>query len=215
MRLTLFSAALLATGITSAAVPVDGWYTSVFGGYTYVPDNVRLYTFFGNFINSSSFNSGYNAGGRVGYQSNPMRYEVEYTYIHANARYFKVNFIGQTGVTGYSSGNLAMANVYYDTPEVLPSVVPFLGFGIGYAYIQDRLNSISPQGYATFLSVNENAFAVQGTAGFTYNFAENYAMNLAYRYVSTTSTSNNLGLRYQAHIANAGVVYHFDNGSYK
>lgn len=212
MRLTLFSAALLATGIASAATPVDGWYTSVFGGYTYVPDNVRNYSF-GNYINNASFNGGYNAGGRVGFQSNPLRYEAEYTYIHADARYFKINFIGQTGISGYSSANLGMANIYYDTPEMLPGIAPYLGLGLGYAYIQQRLNSLGPLGF-TFISMNDSSFAYQGTAGLNYNFSENYTANLAYRYVSTTS-SDNLGTRYQAHIASAGVVYHFDYGNYK
>ena len=212
MRLTLFSAALLATGIASAATPVDGWYTSVFGGYTYVPDNVRIYSF-GNYINNASFNGGYNAGARMGYQSNPLRYEAEYTYIHANARYFKVNFIGQTGVSGYSSANLGMANIYYDTPEMLPGIAPYLGLGLGYAYIQERLESFGPAGF-TFISMNDSSFAYQGTVGLNYNFSENYTANIAYRYVSTTS-SDNLGTRYQAHIASAGAVYHFDYGNYK
>ena len=212
MRITLLSAALLATGITYAATPIDGWYTSVFGGYTFVPDNVDN-TAFGQLINQSSFNKGYNVGGRIGYKSNPLRYEGEYTFIHANARYFQINLLGQTGVSGYSTANLVMANVYYDTPEILPAIAPYLGFGIGYAYVQDQLDSTGPIGNTYFYTTN-SSFAYQGTAGLTYNFSENYAINLAYRYVATSS-SNNLGSVFQAHIANAGVIYRFDIGNYK
>lgn len=212
MRITLLSAALLATGIASAATPVDGWYTSVFGGYTYVPDNVSNYTF-GVYLHNSSFNEGYNVGGRVGYQSNPLRYEAEYTFLHASNRYYKINAIGQTGVSGYSQANLLMANVYYDTPEMLPGIAPFLGMGLGYAYIQNSLNSSGPFGYTTF-DMSDNAFAYQGTVGLNYNFSENYAVSLAYRYVSTTSLDN-LGNRFQAHVANAGAIYRFDRGNYK
>jgi opacity protein-like surface antigen len=212
MRITLLSAALLATGITFAAAPIDGWYTSVFGGYTFVPDNVDNNAL-GYYINHSSFTSGYNAGGRIGYKSNPLRYEGEYTFINSSAKYFKINLIGQTGVSGYSQANLAMVNVYYDTPEMLPAITPFLGFGIGYAYVQDKLYSTGPSGNGYFTASN-TSFAYQGTAGLTYNFAENYAASLAYRYVATSS-SNNLGNVFQAHIASVGAIYRFDIGNYK
>lgn len=212
MRLTVMSAALLVTGLASAATPVDGVYTSVFGGYTYLPDNMSNNAF-GFYRNHAAYNSGYNAGGRLGYQSNPMRYEAEYTYLSTNTEYFYLNGIRQTGVTGYSSANLLMANVYYDFPDMLPAISPFLGVGIGYAYVQSSLNSTGPLGITSF-KASDNEFAYQGTAGITYNFAEHYAMNLAYRYVATSS-SDQLGKVFQAHMANVGVVYHFDQGNYK
>ena len=212
MRNILLSAALLTAGLATAATPIDGWYTSAFGGYTYVPDNLNTYRY-GYYINHGSFNKGYNVGGRIGFKSNPMRYEAEYTFIHANARNFQLNYALQSGVTGYSSANLLMANVYYDTPEMLPAISPFLGLGLGYAYVQNGLNSTGPV-VPLYFSASRNSFAYQGTVGLTYDFAENYAINLAYRYVATTS-SDNFGSIFQAHIANAGVVYRFDNGLYK
>jgi opacity protein-like surface antigen len=212
MRLTLLSAALLASGIASAATPVDGWYTSVFGGYTYLPDNIYNYNY-GLLRNGSGYNNGYNAGGRFGYQSNPIRYEVEYTYLHANAKHFDVNEVRQTEVSGEASGNLLMANLYYDFPDMLPAVAPYLGVGIGYAYIQSTLASTGPDS-ATYFNTDDSAFAYQGTAGITYNFAENYAMNIAYRYVATDKTDG-FGKIFQAHLADIGVVYHFDQGNYK
>lgn len=212
MRITLFSAALLASGLASAATPVDGWYTSVFGGYTYLPDNVSNYSF-GVLRNYVSYGGGYNAGGRIGYQSNPLRYEAEYTYLTANTRYFRINNLVQTGVTGNAFANLLMANIYYDFPEMLPAIAPFLGIGIGYAYLQTSLNSTGPNGITLF-KASDNSFAYQGTVGLTYNFAENYALNLAYRYVATR-TNDNFGKDFQAHIANAGVIYRFDQGNYK
>ena len=69
MRITLLSAALLATGIASAATPVDGWYTSVFGGYTYLPDNVSINYFWYTYVTVLLLISGYNAGGRIGYKA--------------------------------------------------------------------------------------------------------------------------------------------------
>lgn len=212
MRIRLFTVTLLASTIATAATPVDGWYTNVFGGYTYLPDNISNAAS-GVFFNGAGYTSGYNVGGRVGYQSNPMRYELEYTYLNATANNFNVNYIGQTGVTGYSSANLAMANVYYDFREILPTLSPFAGAGIGYAFLQARLNSVGPLALTSF-STNENSFAYQGTVGLTYNFAENYALNASYRYVATSS-SDGFGKTFQAHMANIGATYHFDYGNYK
>lgn len=212
MRITLFSASLLATGLAVAATPIDGWYNSIFGGYSYIPDNINRLTW-DKLRNSSSYNGGYNAGARVGYSNNPFRYELEYTFIQAQANHFNINDIPQIGVHGRTQANLAMVNVYYDTAEVMPATTAFLGFGIGYALMQTSLNSKGPFD-RTYFSVSENGFAYQGTAGLTYNFAENYALNLAYRYVATAE-SGNYGKIFQAHLADAGVIYHFDYGNYK
>jgi len=106
-----------------------------------------------------------------------------------------------------------MANLYFDGPEFLPSVVPFLGVGIGYSQIETTLNSLGPDAVTGF-KADGNEFAYQGTVGLTYNFAENYALNLGYRYAATTK-SDNFGSNFQAHMVNAGVVYHFDRGNYK
>jgi opacity protein-like surface antigen len=213
MRFTLFSAALLATGLSTAAVPVDGWYLSAFGGYSYIPDHVNN-TLFGYFIDHGAFRSGYNTGARLGYQSCPLRYEAEYTFLYASAKAFRLADIDRPDVTGYTSANAIMANVYYDTPEMLPAIAPYLGFGIGYAYIQDSLHSVISPVDSIHFRANNGSFAYQGTAGLSYNFCENYALTLAYRYL-TTASSNKLGDRFQAHMASAGVVYRFDYGDYK
>lgn len=204
--------AALFTGAAHAAIPIDGWYTSVFGGYTFVPDNFEILAP-GLHVNKSSFNSGYNVGGRVGYQSNPLRYEGEYTHMSVGARSFRINNIRQFGVSGYSTANIIMANVYYDTPEMLPALAPFLGIGIGYANVQETFNGTAPVLFSHF-SASENSFAYQGTLGLTFNYSEIYTFNLAYRYIATSS-SGNLGHIFQAHNAAIGIIYHFDNGEYK
>jgi opacity protein-like surface antigen len=212
MRTTLLTTALLVSGITSAATPVDGWYASAFGGYTYVPSHVYLYQY-GLFRDNDGYNGGYNAGARYGFQSNPLRYEAEYTYLTANAKHFNVNFQPQTGTTGYTSGNFIMANIYYDTPEMLPAIAPFLGAGIGYGYLKTKLASGGPLG-PTYFNDGEGGFAYQGTVGLTYNFAENYAVNVAYRFIATDQIDL-FGRSYTAHLASAGAIYRFDQGNYK
>lgn len=212
MKFILFSSALLATGIASAAAPVNGWYLSAFGGYTHLSSNINT-SHFGTFHSNVDYTNGYNAGGRLGFQSNPIRYEFEYTYINATAKEFRINHIRQSGVTGNASSNLVMANLYYDFPEMLTTISPFIGVGIGYSFMQTNLDSDGPFG-ATFFKANGNAFTYQGTAGLTYNFSENYAINAAYRYTAT-SNAGRFGKSFQAQMGNAGIIYRFDTVSYK
>lgn len=213
MRITLLSAALLATGLASAATPVDGWYSSVFGGYTYLPANINNYTPIFIHRDGTGYGSGYNVGGRIGFQSNPLRYEAEYTFLRSSLKHFYINGIKQTNVTGYSAGNFIMANIYYDCPEMLPAISPYLGLGVGYGYLQANLSSLGPI-IPTSLSITDSVFAYQGTAGITYNFSENYAVNLAYRYLAT-ARPDNFGTSFQAHMATVGAIYRFDQGNYK
>ncbi len=212
MRLPLIIASLLTTSLAGASTPINGWYAGAFGGYTYVPNNVR-YSVNGLTRTDASYDSGYDAGGNIGFKSNPMRYEGELTYIHADLNSFKVNNFTQTGVSGYNYDILAMANVYYDFPNLLNTLQPFLGVGIGYAWVYSQLDSTGPL-TTTYFSGSNSAFAYQGLAGITYNFAENWALNLGYRYVATVKV-NNLGAMFQAQMGNLGVVYRFDEGNYK
>lgn len=212
MKLVFVSAALFASSMVNAATPIDGWYTGVFGGYTYLPNNISI-THDGLTRSNASYQSGYDAGGSIGYKSNPMRYEGEITYLYAHLKNFKLNRIQQNGVKGHGEALLAMANVYYDFPNLLYTLQPFLGFGIGYGWLNAKLNSTGPL-IATQYSGTNTLFTYQAMAGLTYNFSENYALNLGYRYVST-SRANELGKRFQANLASVGAVYRFDEGSYK
>ena len=211
MKIRLISAALLASSVASAATAVDGWYSSLFGGYTYLTDNISTYHN-GVYLNDLGYNGGYNVGGRVGYQSHPLRYELEYTYLRADTSHFAVNYRRPFEVTGATDANLFMVNAYYDFPQMLPAISPFLGVGIGYSFLEAALSTTGQRG-ATYLSTHEGAFAYQGTAGLTYNFGESYAVNIAYRYISTNKVSN-FGRTFQAQMASAGAIYHFDGGTY-
>lgn len=212
-RITFAIVALLSAASASAATPINGWYSSAFGGYTYVPGNIGNVTNLGLTRSDTSFKPGFDAGGSLGFKSNPMRYEGELTYLKSNLDHFNVNGVRQTSPLGYTSAALGLANVYYDFPGITMDIQPFLGAGIGYAWVQNKLNSTGPYGSTSFSNSN-SAFAYQATGGLTYNFAENYALSLGYRYVATTNISE-LGQMYQAHIANLGAVYRFDGNNYK
>lgn len=212
MRFAFITATMLSTTIATAATPINGWYSSAFGGYTYLPGNINS-TSLGLTRSNATYQSGFDAGGSLGFKSNPMRYEGELTYLKANLNRFDVNGVRQTKPSGYTNAAIGLANVYYDFPGIAMALQPFLGAGIGYAWVQNKLNSTGPFGITNFSTAN-SVFAYQATGGLTYNFAENYALSLGYRYVGTTNIAE-AGQMFQAHIANLGAIYRFDGNSYK
>ena len=212
MKVAVLSIALLTSNLTYASTPIDGWYSNLFGGYAYVPNNIDK-TYAGLTYSNAGYKAGYDAGASIGYKSNVMRYEGQVTYVNAPLKSFNLNNVPQTGVTGQNDVVLGFANVYYDFPNYLNCLQPYLGVGIGYSWVNAALKSTGPYGKSTYSGYN-TPFSYQGSAGVTYNFAESYALNLGYRYVATVK-ANNLGKMYQAQLANLGVVYRFDGNNYK
>ena len=211
MRVAFFSAALLASGAALAAAPLEGWYGNVFGGYSYWPDNISSNRF-GLALDRAISKPGYNVGTRIGFKSTPLRYEGEFTFIQANLDHFYINDIRHSRINGSTSAALGMANIYYDFPDMVPGVQPFLGVGLGYGRIDGTIKSFYP--LPSRFGANSSVFAYQATGGFTFNFCENYALDLAYRYVGTTRI-NTLGKMFQANLATFGVTYRFNDDSYK
>jgi opacity protein-like surface antigen len=222
MRIALFSATFLASSLGFAATAIDGLYGSFFGGYAYLPDNIsKIHE--GHRFQRASFGNGFNAGVRFGFQSNPLRYEGEYTFLYASALNFRTRLLPHTPGTlthhrhakGSTSASLGMANIYYDFPDIVPCISPFLGVGLGYAWAQTALRKNYPL-LLTHRHISESgsAFGYQGTGGFTFNFVESWALNIAYRYVGTTRIEN-LGKVYQGHLASVGLVYRFNEYKYK
>jgi opacity protein-like surface antigen len=212
VRRTLIACALLLTTLTAiAATPIDGWYSSAFAGYAYLPNNIDK-TRNGITYTDANYESEYNVGGSFGYKSNPMRYEGQVTYINAMLNHVFENGLRDPRVAGYNNAIIGLANVYYDFPMLIPTISPFLGVGLGYGWINVKVDN-SRLNISDF-RIADSAFAYQGTAGITFNFAENYALNIAYRYIGT-NTVFKLGKPFQAHLANVGVIYRYDEAKYK
>lgn len=205
-------ALLMVCAISRAAPPIDGLYTSIFGGYTYLPGNVNHVNNDNVMISSASYQGGYNAGGSIGYQSTPMRYEGQITYLNTNISRFNANNVTQIDTHGYTQSVLGMANIFYDFVNLNPILQPFLGGGIGYGWFQTDINSTTPSVNA--FEAHNSTFAYQGSAGITFNFAENYAVNLNYRFIGTARLGE-FGKMFQAHLANATAIYRFDGSKYK
>lgn len=241
MRSLLFYSTIFISSFAKAAVPIEGCYVSVFGGYSYLPSNVNkvTYGFFPTFLpneipstflnrnptienfyrNRASYRNGYHGGGRLGYQRTPFRSELEVSYVFASLGQFRINDIKQFGVEGESTGTFFFSNIYYDFPEYIVTIAPFVSTGIGYGFVTAHLNSLRSVRlpgplYHTQFKAHDSTFAYHGDVGVSYNFAENYSLNLAYRYIGTTGNSH-FGRSFQAHLASAGIVFRLDGDSYR
>lgn len=213
MKKTILSTLMFVSGIASAQTAIDGWYANVFGGFSQLPENIRT-TENGIFWNRAKYHFGYDVGGSIGYKSSALRYEGQFTYLDSQVKRFNTNGIQPGLLDGESTATVLMANVYYDLPDMVPGISPYLGGGIGYAYLQSKLGAGSGTTFTSVLDINDSVFAYQATAGLTYNFAENYAVNIDYRYIGT-SRAGSYGEIFQANLAEVGATYRFDGGSYK
>ena len=213
MKKIIFSALILASGTSFAQVPINGWYSNVFGGFTQLPEDVNT-TASGVYWNHTKYRYGYDAGGSIGFKSNPLRYEGQFTFLDVEAKNLSVNGLRPERLKGETTAAFLMANVYYDFPDMVPGISPYLGGGIGYGYINARMGAGNAAAFLYVLDVNDSVFAYQGTAGLTYNFAENYAINIDYRYIGT-SRVDGLGKIFQANLGEIGATYRFDGGVYK
>lgn len=208
--LTIFN--YLLSNCAFAAVPIPGWYGTLFGGYANVLKNIDLLRDSYRYDNIR-YEPGFDAGGTFGFKSNPMRYEGEFKYIRARPTKFAINNYIPTGISGFSTAYLGFANIYYDFPTIIEPLEPYLGFGIGYGYI---FTKVLHDGiiFNTEHRFQDSVFAYQPIVGVTYNFSEFYALNVDYRYVGT-SHMDNYGKRYQANLFNVGLVFRLDGKIYK
>src|SRR6266404_5336496 len=171
---------------------------------------------------TANFDSGFNVGGRLGYQWGPWRFEEEYNY-----RRNGLSSLSATGIfgntitsggqfTGQRFAHAIMTNVIYDFTIGWP-ISPHIGAGVGAVDIIDSvtLNNTTinalPPGVAqtpaglvpvpqtfggTFLKGSGWQFGYQAIGGIRYDFSPTVAFDLDYRYLATTDpTFSNSGRR--------------------
>jgi len=206
------------------------FYVGPEGGWTSLSnqkDTVSTPTFlvngagpFNRFNLSARYDSGFNAGARLGIQYGPLRVEEEYSYRH-NGLSSLGSFFGpnvNSAFSGNRNTNSIMTNFIYDFTIGWP-VSPHIGFGIGAVNNNDSvslrtINSgptpliFTAPGVAgaavipanstlggTFLKGNTWLFGYQAIAGFRYDINPLLAFDLDYRYLATTQpTFSNKGV---------------------
>ena len=188
--------------VCTAAAVADPWYVGVNAGAVWLMDSdIKNGT-----SGEASFDTGFGAGGSVGYDFGPARLEGEIEY--RNNDYDKAGLDGATKEkSGGSYQSLAlMVNGYYDF-ENASSFTPFLMAGIGGANVDtDSVTS----GGLNIASDNSWQFAYQVGAGVGWEFTDSWILDVSYRFFGTTNPSfGGSDMQYLSHNLFLGIRYSF------
>ncbi|MBS0519073.1 MAG: OmpA family protein [Proteobacteria bacterium] len=202
MKKALFSAALVvALPIGAhAQVPTTGFYIGAEGGVNWMLNTSSNTTFWGGGVSVTGTtnaypNTGWAAGGMIGYDFGGPRVELEGVYRSNTAT---ANISGISGSAGVSFNQTGiMANVLYDFMSG-QTITPYIGAGAGIAFT----NAAALGG-----SSSSTQFAYQGIVGVGWNIDSQFRLNLDGRYFGTTSPTYNYSGNF------AGTAYGL-NGSY-
>ncbi len=173
---------LLAAAI-AVALPVaaqaqtanPGFYIGAEGGLNWLLNN-----------NSYQMNTGWAAGGKIGYDFVGPRVELEGLY-HSNNGSGRVAFPGGTPrVNGQVDQVSVMANLLYDFMPA-STITPFIGAGAGIAFVDSSIQGCN---------MCSTQFAYQGILGVAWNISDAFRVSLDGRYYGTTNpgafTNNNI-----------------------
>ena len=159
-----------------------GFYIGGEGGLNWLLNN-----------SGNAYNTGWAAGGKLGYDFVGPRVELEGIY--------RSNSGNGPGISNQVYGEIhqvsAMANVLYDFAPGA-TITPYIGAGAGVAFIDNAL--------ATPCSLCSTEFAYQGILGLGWNVSQSFRVDLDGRYYGTTNPggfqNNNIGVM-------LGVSYKF------
>ena len=161
--------------VAQAQTSNPGVYIGAEGGLNWLLNN-----------NSYQMNTGWAAGGKVGYDFVGPRIEVEGLY-HSNNGSGLVAFPGGIArVNGKVDQVSVMANVFYD---FMPgnTITPFIGAGAGIAFVDSTIQGCN---------MCSTQFAYQGIIGVAWNLSDAFRVSLDGRYYGTTNpgafTNNNI-----------------------
>jgi opacity protein-like surface antigen len=176
-------AGLVALAASPSAVQAQslqsaGFYFGAEGGVNWLLNTTVNDSVFGPVL-AFQPQTGFALGGVIGYDFVGPRVELEGVWRSNNVWMQDLNPSDLFSASGTAAVNQisVMANAYYDF-NAGGKIVPYIGGGLGIAFIQ---------GSAFFTSYNATAFAYQGIVGVGYNVNEAIRVNLDGRYYGTTS----------------------------
>ncbi len=174
-------AALMTSPVVSQAQSLQypGFYVGAIGGLNWQLNNSMSVSATSPFAGISGtgnggFNTGWAAGGMVGYDFVGPRVELEGMY-HDNTGSLSINSLGSRGIDLNQTS--VMANVLYDF-NAGGTLVPYVGVGAGVAFLNASLGGGSS---------SSTQFAYQAMIGLGYNIDPMFRINLEGRYYGTTS----------------------------
>ena len=197
IRSALLAATVLALPLTAQAqqaVPVTGLYISGDAGVNF-SNSSSISSVNGHQTSDISLDSQAGAVGLLGLGwgfGNGLRAEVEFDYRYNGYSEFNAPSQGIT-IGGNAQKYGPMVNVVYDFNMLSPFVVPYIGVGVGYQWVDHKLNSVSFPGslgtVTTDQSHNSGGFAYQGIAGVAFPIASvpGLAVDTSFRFLGITS----------------------------
>ena len=156
------------------------------------------------------FDTGYGLGVVGGYDYGTWRLEGEFTY-RVND-HDQISLLGVTGPLGGDTSSMAlMLNAYYDFRMVSPTIVPYIGGGIGGAFVSVDASV----GGLQLIDDDDLVFAYQVAAGVGFAVNKQVTIDLGYKYFATADPSFDLSGggsvdgEYKSHNVFLGVRYNF------
>jgi outer membrane protein OmpA-like peptidoglycan-associated protein/opacity protein-like surface antigen len=170
---------LLPIAASAQGLQFPGFYVGAIGGLNWQLNNSMSVSASSPFAGISGtgnagFNTGWAAGGVVGYDFVGPRVELEGMY-HDNTGSLSINSLGSRGID--LKQTTVMANVLYDF-NAGGTLVPYVGVGAGVAFLNASLGGGSS---------SSTQFAYQAMIGVGYNIDPMFRINLEGRYFGTTS----------------------------
>lgn len=200
------AALALASNCVYASEPAEGWYAGLLLGFSNAPSlTFTINNPFGTPLPGKlSYDIFGNAAAQVGFRCNKLRYEGEvvfnrnpYDWLSVggfaikNTRNNNGSGIGMKGNTSMVAGLFNAYYEFYDEDYSATKWVPYVGLGIGYASIHNRLDF-----YVNSRLLNENRNSItkssaiaQGILGINYFFTDNVSLGSDLRYMSTQKIS--------------------------
>lgn len=212
LKLSL-SSLLLINAQAFALNPVQGWYAGLILGVSYPQETTVVPTT--SFVTpvgtiapqnaSLSYGVMGGVGGQIGYRCEHFRVEGEALY---NNNPYDILTIGDyvikspsTSSTlrmqGATNSGFFLINGFYDlyTPnqDNVSQVVPYIGLGAGYSYVQNNITLYynDTELYRTNLKATFSRPAGQAIVGISYFMDDFTTFGLDFRYLQTTSITNN------------------------
>jgi opacity protein-like surface antigen len=197
---------------TSAQAENKGMYFSGNAGVSFLFDSDDEYPGVPGGTFETSYDPGFNIAGAVGYDYGNIRAEGEIAY-----RSNDVDESSLPGIVSPASGSVSalsfMVNGYYDVHTPNFSLVPYIGGGIGVAYVNADF-SVSGVPFSPFVDDSATVFAYQFMLGFGVEVSPTITLTGGYRYFATTEPSfddstgippTNFESEYRNHEVNFGV----------
>jgi len=198
LRKALLAATVLALPVAAQAQPVTGLYVGAGVGLNFHQDSTFSNNGGGSDARLRYRDVGAVALGSIGWGfGNGLRAEIEGSYRQNRVDSAKGGGLRSTSAGGYLNNYAVMANVLYDFNIAGFPVVPYVGVGVGYGWVQSRKVYATTTGASITSNDTDAQFAYQGILGAAYNIAAvpGLALTAEYRFFGTLEPSLNSEIR--------------------